>query len=511
MQLNPKRYKADELFYILICIMFIPLIWVSTLADGVDVTNHGAQIATIKDLVMSRDSILTEHFEWSHFSPYILSYATSLLLSFFFSIDTSMRLLMTVTNLLSMLFIYKIAKESKTDLILASLLIPTIFGFSYHWGYLSFNTSIWMGLASVHYSLCSLKYNQFKDHQLKLTFLSIALAFSHALVFLVTCVILFVVACYNLSQDNLKKIIRASVPFFITLGTLLIWSAYISSSANEVGDIPAIWTYRMTDWQHIIGGLNGLSIFNTPAFLGVFVLCIPIVTGGKVRSFKYTCFAIFGIVGIILIPTHTFGIWDVRPRLTFLIPMIFIFAFKGRSDIPFSSVTLILASLGYSFITLYTHANEISERQDKVIDMLELVPNNQRILMIISDHKHSPDKSFNMGFNLHAHYQTAGRGIVDPNFATAMTTPLRFKDEANLFLLSGGTFEGTRLEGSLGTPTDFMYRYLGYPIEEYDYAVEISSEKPIVDVGGIREFEGVALGVLMQHNPPFSLWKLSKQ
>ncbi|CAH7406444.1 membrane hypothetical protein [Vibrio chagasii] len=507
MKINIENRIALSIFaaYALaVLVIFLP-----EFLGGVDSPQHAAQITTINHLLFNVTSPLSEAFTIDYKTPYLIVYFITATLSQITGVDLAMKLMVSATLGLSVIFLYKIGNETNRDLRVVPLFVPILLGFQYEWGFYSFMCSNWLGFATFYLAIKIIKSKTIQHQQLALMWVcSFLLILSHAFVFLITSLALLILTLSTFNSKTLKRALHCSLPFILCGTMALFWSRNIMSTSIEFNDMETQWIFSFTELMHVVGSLNGSTVFTMGCISGLAILFIPTYRGTGFIGCQYQLIkpAIYSAIFLILlIPNHTFGTWHIKDRVLFLIPLLLLYinnrnASKSSQLVPllvFLSTTLSLA--------LHLHDSyRLRYEQKQFSQLIGNIPNGARLLFTVSDYtplmSQLNGKTSLEGINWFALHQAKGRGVVDVNFAQFSVQPTKYRDELNPLIAESLPREGG------GARIASIFHDTSYNVVNYDYILEYDTvnANPVT----LTERYSVLQMSLLKSTNGFHLWRI---
>lgn len=158
------------------------IFWLSSHLPMADLVQHAAQIALFRDLILGTS-------QWSSlvyvnlFTPYLLGYGATFLLSLLMPLTMAIATLLTLSYWVSIAFLVLLRKKLGGDERLDWLFIPGFFGFAFIWGFYSFLLAEPLALIVIYVALGYTRNPRFYTGLL-LVLVDVLLFFSHGLAFL---------------------------------------------------------------------------------------------------------------------------------------------------------------------------------------------------------------------------------------------------------------------------------------------------------------------------------------
>ncbi|CAH7407949.1 membrane hypothetical protein [Vibrio chagasii] len=483
--------SIDSKLLLVWCLLFCSLICLTPFSMGSDITQHGAQVAVINDLLFDRATILTEYFELDLKTPYLTAYFIATLLSLILTVDSSFKLMTLVSILLSVFYLKKISEDLSATQGLTALFLPIQFGFSYHWGHISFTFCLWMAFAVIHYVLNAISLGDTKANRGKVLVLLIGIGFGHPIVLAITCFSLLSIVFYNKNNLKLMGALVESIPF-VAVGIVVVAWLFMATGNTPDSTLGIQWLYTEWDITNAIGGFLGLSVYKFYWFFGFFVILMPFLLGYRFSTKRHLFGFILVTVMVCLTPSVISGALDVRQRLYLFIPVAFLLSIKPveKSKATPFAVSLLLA---LPFTVLLLDTLKVSEKQKAFLSLISEIPDGQLVLSrMVNDNiwanydvrgKITIDE-----YNWFAVYQMYSRGVVDYNFASLMAPPVSYKAGMSNYI-----------QGESDNPY-MVFLHHGYELDHYNYIIDL-------DYVNVNPAQFSSNFELLNSSPPFHLWR----
>ena len=428
--------SAERLILVLSVLAGGGLMWLSPRLPMLDLPQHAAQIALWRDLLLHKS-------HWSHLvyinllTPYLIGYGAALPLSFIFSTETSVRIVLTIAFFAFIGACVAVRRELGADKRLDWLFLPGFFGFDWKMGFVTFLAA---APALMGFILLALRYRSAPGFGRGLGLLAcgIALLFSHGLSFLFGMLIGGLLLLGPLRENVLEKAKRLWP--IIVLTAILVLFVVVTSERSTAAHYDH-WRIAQPLWLRpaailfFISGINwnldprlagvALIMMLTPLFIG----CRPNPGPSRVlmASLLFVLFAL---------PDEAFqtGYLYVRFAL-FLMPFVaFQFRAPEKSDPVGTSVLPAHIVMIVSCVAiLMIQGNRIWAfriESQKFNQIERAAEPGKRALSLIFDGASKAAQNKVVYDHFPSWYQADDHGFVDFNFAAFHPQVVRFRPKS---------------------------------------------------------------------------------
>lgn len=137
--------RRFQMAFLLCCAAGLWIIWSVKYPPMVDVPQHAVQISVLKNYSDPSYGFGSQfHIHW--FSPYVFAYLAAGFFALFFSVLTSMKIVVSISMLLFPISLVYLIRELEGDRWWALAGVPIFFGFSFIWGLFNFLLAISIGI-----------------------------------------------------------------------------------------------------------------------------------------------------------------------------------------------------------------------------------------------------------------------------------------------------------------------------------------------------------------------------
>lgn len=409
------------------------MMWLTRRLPMTDLPQHAAQIALWRDL-------LTGNSRWSHLvyinllTPYLIGYGLALPLSFLFSLETSVRIVLTLAFFGFIAGCVGLRKEIGSDKRLDWLFLPSFFGFDWKWGLLTF-----LAAAPVLFGflIITLRYRRAPNLARggALIGMGVVLFFSHGLTFLFG---LFTAGLLLLGpiREAWKSRLSRLSPLFALSALLAVFALFtsdrgIAAHYDHWGMGDQIWIRPFDVLEFISGTNRGWDIVQ--ADLAVVVMLMPFYIGVQFNSGAANVLML--AIGLILLalPSYAFQTALIFERFAIFLLPFYALQFRPSGKInPWSKVvfaarsTMVLACL----TILMIQASRIWAfgKEGALFDRVEqAAAPGKRALYLVFDRNSKGASNKEAMDHFASWYQADKHGFVDFNFAEFPPQIVRFR------------------------------------------------------------------------------------
>ena len=219
-----------RLFYAAIALCVAPL-WVVDYLPMVDLPQHLAQVAAMRELVAQNPSF-EALFTVNWFTPYVLAYAVLYGLSAIVGIPLAAKLVLTLAIAATPLAVGALLREVGASARLRWLAIPGALGFAFYWGLFSFVCALPLALLLV---LCAVRYANRPQisRAAGLGVFGIALFFSHVLALGIAALVGYAFVA-GLHWRQPKRLVQLAIPFCVPVPLIAVWMLRTQGSEAHV-------------------------------------------------------------------------------------------------------------------------------------------------------------------------------------------------------------------------------------------------------------------------------------
>lgn len=411
-------------------------LWVPDYLPMIDLPQHAAQVSLFLDLIKD-ESLFHDIVEVNYFTPYWIGYGPLSILAFFLDISIAIKIFVSLVFVAYYYSVRFFLQAVKSPPQLAILTVPSFFGFSFEWGFLTFIAAIPAGLFYLGYLLRNLDRTDNLWFLIKLSILGAFLFFSHALIFVFFVFVGFLYQAVWKIESNKLFIFPFVLPYFLFFCLLLcfIFRADPLLGQFSYGDELFIYSSGANRFAQLFSFPWSMIAEPRVYIFSAALIASPFVFGYELskKPEKYISFIFFIAIWSVL-PHYFNKVFFVYERFS-VFAFIFYFSIfeeaKHKSGVllgyirslflPIFAVVLMHKPL----LDIYLFKNESKEFSS----FLDSIDSGRRVLSLVF-HKESPYIS-NPFVYVHfpLWYQAEKQGFVDFNFSWFSPQVVRFKAE----------------------------------------------------------------------------------
>ncbi|PTB20226.1 hypothetical protein C9I57_14205 [Trinickia symbiotica] len=235
------------------------IFWLAPHPPMSDLAQHAGQVALLHDLLLDQSP-------WTHllrinlFTPYVLAYGLSTALSFLTSVETALKLVLTLAFYGFVASYVMLRKRLVADERLDWLCIPGFFGFAYEYGFFSYLVATPIAMLFLR---AALDYAEGPSLRRGITVLlvDIAVFFSHGLLFLFVSAIggAFLLARY---RNDWRKMARVGWPYAPPLALCVAYT-FLHRSVDLAPMYPfrVIWSFQSSWMMELLVRLGCATVY----------------------------------------------------------------------------------------------------------------------------------------------------------------------------------------------------------------------------------------------------------
>lgn len=442
----------------------LPLAFV-TYPPMVDLPQHAAQMGLLHSL-QKPDFPFSDLFWANWFSPYLLGYLLVWLVAPITGTALAAKLVVALCLAAFPPSVALLLQATGSDRRYAWLLIPTLYGFSFYWGFLNYIVAAPLGMLFLA-ALARHNRNATIGSAIGIALAIQCLFFFHALVW-VLCLamgLLFVV----FSNNSLLRRLRRSLLLLASLPMAAVWMAVTIARDSQMKD-GITWDmgfFRLDPFPLI----TGIQAESGGSLLGVALFAIPVLLGGRPSRKPERIIPFAGCLFVLLFWPDAFlgNSFTYQRFAIYLLPFFLLMLepmsgdFSSRRDRFLCAAVLVLAvghTAGKS-LAMAAFERESSGYREVIAHMNP----RHRALSLVMD-RYSEFFRGPVYIHFPAWYQAEKQGVVDFNFANFYVQVVRYR--LNKTPEAGPGFEWR--------PKSFNWKKHG--ADQYEYFVVRSPNDP---------------------------------
>lgn len=437
----------------------LPL-WILNYLPLGDLPDHAGQI----QVILNQEKYVDEYrINW--FTPYLLAYGLTLFLSPFFSIITSIKIVLSVTTLAFPFAAYLLNRQLGGNRYWSLICFPAAFSFAFYWGFYSFVVATTISIYFLVFVLAYARQNITRTWYACAFAFSLLLFFAHLLVWgFAVSVAPLIIFMFN----NLKETARKSLAFFLIFPLAAYWMSvsgettfstaaplregyYLSGlferATNEYNYIVEMFNQRTEKNEHVMrvkelmGYAIGRAALPDYIFLACCLLIWPLFCGARLTlNYRRWLPLLYCITLFMLVPYWIFEVAYVYYRFAvFLLPLaLFVYVKRQQQDeaekIDWYRITrytvgiFIIAFLLQGNYKAFASFSEDDANFSRIINVMQ--PDKVVQTLIFNDESGFNYSPAYMHFGVW--YQAVKGGVVTFSFShdpLAYGVPVRYKDK----------------------------------------------------------------------------------
>jgi hypothetical protein len=416
----------------------------------VDLPQHAAQVATLRQLLFAADYPYRELFEVHWLNPYWGGYLPILALSSVLPIDVAIKLVLVLVAITLPLAVSRLTAHFRCEPALDWLALPIVYGFAFQWGFFNFLMGVPVVLV---FLLWTFRYAAGPSRRagFGLFVFGCVLFAVHMLIGAFGCGIAVVYVCCGARPWREKFV--ACVPFVASLPLAFVWIlAQVAAGGQAVE--PGSWGVSVWRPAQFVGLALGEPYGRGAIALGIVAAVLPFVIGCRITR-DLPRLAVFAALCAWMLfgPDYILGNWSTFQRFSvFGVPLFLLVLTPPRTRSPLQLVgrfAVVVLALGL----LANHARRfvVFEREARGYTEIRahMQPGKRALMLMV---KNKSDAYGGPQFLHHpAWYQAETNGIVDFSFAQ-FPLQVRYRPSANVAIPRGfewepRTFEWGKHEG----------------------------------------------------------------
>ena len=431
-QQEPSSVPPDRtiLLVLIASVLATIPIWLTSFPPMVDLPQHASQITLLRNL-SDPAFRFAGLFRVNWFTPSLLGYVAVYLLVPVCGIVAACKLVLAAALVGLPVTTALLIRETGGDCYWALLTIPTMYGFSYTWGFFNFLVAIPIGLLFLLFLIRHVR-NPSWQNAIQVGVFAALLFFGHA----VACVLFGAIACaYTLVETrSLRKTVFALLPTATLVPMMLFW--YLRTKSDAGTQKPVVWDlgwFRSPD-PHALGGrltgffprMLGLRPSALCFIAGALLFVLPLLAGARFnKRLSVWVPLIVCVIALLLAPTTAFSGWAISHKLTVFALPFFLLTVRPttheRQAWRAATIFLLIAWVAISSARVIRYEAETKG----FAQILSKMEPNERVLslMFVKDNEVSPAPVF---LHFAAWYSAIKNGVVDMNFAVFPIEPVRY-------------------------------------------------------------------------------------
>jgi hypothetical protein len=425
-------YRVTLLIFVVSLLGIVP-VWLSYYPPMVDLPQHGAQIALLRNL-HDPGFRFAGLFQVNWFTPYLFGYMVVYALAPVLGIVAACKVVISLALVGMPLATERLMQETGADRYWALLTIPAMYGVAFEWGFLNFLVAAPLGLILLLLSIRYVRRPTLRD-SLWLALFTCLLFFCHALV----CVFFGIIAClYALAETRqLKKAAIAILPLAAVTPIMLAW--YIRTKSQPMAQQSTVWDLGWFDssWDLTsLGRVNGffprLLGIKAGAICNVFgaaLFCVPFLAGARPLRRLAVWIPLCVCAGVLLFaPATLFGATFVFHRFTIFALPLFMLGIGGGTRHRVSHAAVAIVLIAWFALVANRTLQYAAEAKDLKQIVSAMEPNERALSLVFVPYTQTI--SAPVLLHLPAWYSAVKEGVVDVNFALFPVELVQYRADA---------------------------------------------------------------------------------
>ena len=414
----------------------------------VDLPQHAALISLFLNMG-NPDFAFHNEFQINLFTPYLLGYLLIAALSPLLGVVTASKLLIGFALFSFSLSTRFVLRKTGADPYWAWLVFPTLYGFSYQWGFLNFLIAAPIGILFL-----DLVWRKIQSHSIRSSLLIMltlyVLFFSHALI--MGLFSLIALGYWMFTARQLSDFLRRAWPMFALAPLVIAWFALASKHPQTshpiewdlswISTTDGYYSYiadwinpENRNWGRITGFIPrmlGVRPNIIVIALGIMLFALPFLAGGRMTKSRKRLVPLGAVTLLLLfLPSVLFGNVFTVQRFSLLAMPLFLITINSpiRLGAAQQYIRLCAPVIAFSWIAFMSiNALQLNKESDDFeVIMTKMEPQKTAMSLIFSrDDGHSIAPTF---INYPAWYSAVKEGIVHPSFAEFTGMPVGYKPE----------------------------------------------------------------------------------
>jgi hypothetical protein len=481
-------FSIEAALFAAACVFCTLPVWVPDFPPMADLPQHAAQVSLLFNLAQPGFKF-AELFKINLFTPYLFGYGLIAAFLPALGIVAACKAVVSLALAAFPMATRYFLRAVGSNPFFAWLVFPTLYGFSYQWGFLNFLVAAPVGLAFL-----GLAWRRGADRSLgSALFMAAALNvlfFCHALIF--GFFVGIAATCWIFQARHPRELIALAWPLLTVIPAVIAW-ILINRSHPAATQSITFWDLAWFDaidpyyvhlaawkssphpgWGRIAGfipRLLGVRPDWPSFFVGIFLFLVPLLAGGRIsKSMPRLIPVVFCLATLLFVPSFVFGTGFVFQRFTLFAVPLYLAALEFPPPEEWAGrrwLSVSLPVIAISWIALMANRalvfNEQADGFTAILDRME--PGKRTLAMIFA--RDDPVSIAPTFINFPAWYSAVKQGITDPSAASFLQMPVAFRLDK---------IPKATVMGFDWNPDWFDWR--AYDGEQYDYFVVRAENDP---------------------------------
>lgn len=436
-----SRVEVSSLVLALLSLALLAAFLAAPYLPMVDLPQHAAQIS-IWLHAGEAPFLGAEHFTLNLRTPYLAAYLLARWLAPWLGVLLALKLVVWLSVALHVVAFAVLVRRLGYPHWLELLGLPLALGYSFYFGFISFNFAVPFVLLSIAAALQHRERGTWRTGLALAALLSATLA-SHGFAFGVGLALVGPLLLRG-AGNVMVRLLPLTVPVLIAL----VWLVP-GPSIQSIG--ATIWDPRVRELVQVPTVLVGVSSHDHPAVIvGVCLLALVGLTLGRPRrELEMWAPLVLVLGGFCLFPRMQSGFGPLHPRFAaFLVPALFV-AFRARQT-PLSRVLPELAvglCLGW-FATFAVRLRHFAEETRAVTALIAGLPAGLRVRPVVFERVSQAFDGLPALLHLSAYYAAEKGGFQGYSFAMYPTSVVRYTESAPQGMFGGAEWQPERFSAT---------------------------------------------------------------
>lgn len=416
----------NKLFFSFALFLLVLPIWVVSYPPMVDIPQHMAQINSLK-FFWGGDEYFQSIFEVNWFTPYLVGYLSVYLLSQFFPLLISLKLVLSLSLIGLPISLRRLFQVAEVDPAVVWLTFPATVGFSFYFGFLNFLVAT---PVAIFFLVIGIEFE--KDPTRKkavgLMLLSVLLFFCHLLA-LGFCLSILGLIYLAKNYKNLRLFFVKLIPLAPPIPLTILWLFLTHGRESQTSGV-IIFDISVNRVLVLLKALSGSDMLALMLIISALILLYPPLSGAKLsrKPWRWVPLAVSLLI-FFAFPRYIFGTGSTYPRFGPFVGIFWLLIWDYKPLPPKYLRWLVFICILALFCFTTTRFRLWEQENNDFKTVLQLMEPNKKVLSLMVDHR---SKYFGYPLYLHygAWYQAENRGIVDFSFAMFFPEMLRYKKSA---------------------------------------------------------------------------------
>lgn len=425
-RLGSRRLDNPILFAAATILSVVPL-WLPEFLPLVDVPQHAAQVASLRQLWGGSD-LFREDFVVNWFTPYLGGYLLMFLASTVLPIVPATKVVVSATVIGVPVLTGLLLREVGSDERLKWLAIPAGYSFAFYWGFLVYAVAVPAALAFLWMTIRFDTASPLK-RSLAIAAFSVVVYFCHVIALGFGSLVALAYLLGRHWRSPLKFVGRV-IPYMTPLPFMALWMTRVYGTEASLQDGTVIFAPvkdKLVILFNQFSGLDGSS-FSIGLLIAGVVLALPFLGGCRVSTRPERWLPLVaGIAVYMIFPYYMQSTAYLYQRLAvFLVPLWLMIWDAPASPRPTVLIVAMAAVAVWIGSNVERFARFASESMGFSLVLQEAEPGRRMAGMLLCNG--TEYFTYPVYLHFHAWYQATSGGIADNSFAMTHPSMVRYRD-----------------------------------------------------------------------------------